>query len=96
METRESRHRRIAGRIRDWGSRFGVLAETGFESPTVTAFRKPVDFDFATFSSALAERGFAIADGHGRLRDKTFRIGHSGFVTDEDAEALIAAMDAVL
>ena len=96
MAEREARHRRIAARVREWGSRFGVLAEEGFESPTVTVLRKPDGFDFAAFSDALRDKGYVIADGYGRLKDRTFRIGHMGWVTDEDVEGLIAAMDACL
>ena len=96
MAAREARHRRIAVRFREWGGGFGVLADEGSESPTVTVFGKPAGFEYPTFAKALRRRGFAIGDGYGRLRDRTFRIGHMGYVTDADAEALIAAMDAVL
>ena len=79
--------------VREWGAKFGVLAEDGRELPTVTVFRKPADFDFDAFRGKLREAGYEIGDGYGRLRPKTFRIGHMGYVTDEDVDGLIAAMD---
>jgi len=95
MAAREARHRRIAARIREWGSRYGVLAEEPFHSPTVTVLKKPEGFEYPKFARALRKKGFAIGDGYGRLRDRTFRIGHMGYVTDEDSEALVAALESV-
>jgi aspartate aminotransferase-like enzyme len=92
MPEREARHRRIAARVREAGSRFGVLADEPFHSPTVTVLMKPEGFEYPAFAKALRKKGFAIGDGYGRLRDRTFRIGHMGYVTDEDAEALVEAM----
>jgi aspartate aminotransferase-like enzyme len=96
MAEREARHRRIAARVREWGSRFGVLAEEPFHSPTVTVLKKPEGFDYAAFARALRQKGFAIGDGYGRLRDRTFRIGHMGYVTETETEALLEAMDGIL
>ncbi|MEN8150425.1 MAG: alanine--glyoxylate aminotransferase family protein [Planctomycetota bacterium] len=96
MAEREARHRRIAARVREWGSRFGVLAEEPFHSPTVTVLRKPEGFEYPKFAKALRKKGIAIGDGYGRLRDRTFRIGHMGNVTEEETEALIAAMEGIL
>jgi aspartate aminotransferase-like enzyme len=93
---REARHRRIAARFREWGARFGSFPEAGSETPAVSVFRKPADFDFDGFRESLREKGYEIGDGYGRLRPKTFRIGHMGYVTDEDADGLISAMDSLL
>ena len=96
MAEREARHRRIAARIREWGSRFGVLSNEPFHSPTVTVLKKPDGFDYPAFAKALRKKGFAIGDGYGRLRDRTFRIGHMGYVTEQETEALLDAMDGIL
>ena len=95
MVERGARHRRIAARIREWAGGYGVLADEPFRSPTVTVVQKPDGFAYPKFAKALRKRGFAVADGYGRLRDRTFRIGHMGYVTDDDAASLIEALDAV-
>ena len=45
---------------------------------------------------AVAERGFTIGAGYGRLRDTTFRIGHMGDHTVETLENCLAAVGSVL
>jgi len=52
--------------------------------------------EVAALVKGLAARGFAISNGYGDLKGKTFRIGHMGDHTEADLEELLAAADAVL
>jgi len=47
----------------------------------------------AALNSFLKKRGMMISNGNGKLKDKAFRIAHTGRYAAEDLEALFAAMD---
>jgi aspartate aminotransferase-like enzyme len=96
-EERYARHARMAARTRAWAAGRGLACfpDEAALSPTVACISAG-SIDVGRFVSDLAERGFAISNGYGDLKGKTFRIGHMGDHTEADLEALIAAMDAVL
>jgi aspartate aminotransferase-like enzyme len=41
-------------------------------------------------------KGFAISNGYGKLKEKTFRIAHMGDITIEEIEELVAVIDEIL
>jgi aspartate aminotransferase-like enzyme len=73
-----------------------ILAPAGFRSPTVTCLRPPPGWSGSRVQAALAERGFTVAPGYGRLRDEMFRIGHMGDHTVSELETLLAVLEEVL
>ena len=81
--TRAEKIRRI---VRDLGLR--LVAREGFESPTITAVYTPEGIRGDDIYYGLRERGIEVAKGYGPLKDNTFRIGHMGYITDEDIDAL--------
>jgi aspartate aminotransferase-like enzyme len=46
--------------------------------------------------AALAERGFTVAPGYGRLKNDMFRIGHMGDHTVAELEELLEVLEEVL
>jgi aspartate aminotransferase-like enzyme len=42
------------------------------------------------------EHGLVIAGGQGKLEGKVFRIGHMGWVTDQDIDAVLEVLGKVL
>ena len=87
----------MAGRVRAWArERFGLFAEKGFESDTVTCVANTRKIRVADFLSRLRQRGFQVSNGYGALKEATFRIGHLGDHTPESVDRLLAAMDEVL
>ena len=70
---------------------FRVLASPGARSPTVTAIVLPPAVRGTAVARAVAERGFTIGAGYGRLKDETFRIGHMG---DHTVDGLSRCLDA--
>ncbi len=50
----------------------------GYWSKTITCIANTRNIDVPTFLSELEKKGFAIANGYGPLKNKTFRIGHMG------------------
>ena len=104
VEARWARHQAMAAATWRWadalGARFGpdvrVLAAPGQRSPTVTAVTLPERLTSAPLVAAVAERGYVIGAGYGRLRDTTFRIGHMGDHTVEGLAGCLAAVEEAL
>lgn len=104
LEARWARHREMAERVWSWvdevrdrrGIELRVLAGEGRRSPAVTCVVTPDGLSGAGVAGRLAERGYAVAPGYGKLREKTFRIGHMGDHTLEELEALLEALESVI
>ncbi len=94
MPARYARHQAMAERVRTWAdAKFGLFAAEGFRSKTVTTVVKPAEFDFSGLSRFLAERGMVIANGYGKIKDGTFRIGHMGEIMPQDVDHLLGTID---
>jgi len=92
-----ARHLEMAQRTREWAGRhFRVFARRGYESASLTAVDNTRAISVADLQKGLGERGFAISNGYGKLKEKTFRIGHMGDVTLKDLEGLLRAIDDIL
>lgn len=97
IEARWRRHAALGERCRRWASeRFALFPRQGYESNTVTCIRNTRGLDVDAFRQKLAQRGFAISNGYGKLKQHTFRIGHMGDVTPSELNELLDAMDEVL
>jgi predicted phosphoserine aminotransferase len=94
LPARFARHTLLAERTRAWAEhRFGLFAAEGSRSRTVTTILKDPPLDFSALNSFLAQRGMRIANGYGRLKEETFRVGHMGEVSIGDLEDLLASID---
>ena len=97
VENRYERHRRMAEMAQNWAlERFDVFPERGYWSRTITCVKNTRGISVAEFIGELGKRGYAIANGYGPLREKTFRIGHMGDLTERDLSELLAVMDEIL
>lgn len=97
MEARFQRHRDMADRTRAWGSgRFGLFAEEGYASDTVTCFSNPNKTDLSRMIQLADGEGFSVSGGYGNLKGKTFRIGHMGEHTLDGLEELLSVLDGIL
>lgn len=67
----------------------GVLAEPGYESPTITAVVVPEGMRGVDVYNAMRERGFELAKGYGSVAEKTFRIGNMGYMTFDDIREML-------
>lgn len=95
LEAVWARHRELAAWFRHEVARLGFrcFAESGFESPTVTALVPPEGTDPDDLVARLEERyGIAVNSGQGRLKGQILRVGHMGWVERVDLEALCAAL----
>jgi aspartate aminotransferase-like enzyme len=94
-----ARHRQLAQYTRDGLADLDVklVADPRFASPTVTTAYLPDGVDGKALLRSLQERhGVVLAGGQGRLEGQIFRIGHMGWVTQDDLAAVLRALQVEL
>jgi len=97
MENRYKRHLEMAKYVQDWGKKyFSLFAEPGYESVTVSCMNNTRNISVADLNKTLGERGFAISNGYGKLKEKAFRIAHMGDLTLEEIKELINNINDIL
>jgi aspartate aminotransferase-like enzyme len=98
IAARWARHAAMADATYAWvdahAERFGigVLAPPGERSPTVTAITLPAGLAGDAVVRAVAERGYVIGAGYGKLKGTTVRVGHMG---DHTPATLAGCLDAL-
>jgi len=73
-----------------------LFAKPGYYSPTITVVKTPPGIDGVQVYELMRKRGFEIAKGYGAFKNTTFRIGHMGYITDEDINELFKNLREVL
>lgn len=97
LENRFARHREMAHRVREWGrDRFGLFAQPGYESDTLTCFSNKGEYDLIALATAMKARGYLISGGYGDLKGKTFRLSHMGDIRMNDIEDVLNVLDGVI
>ena len=100
MEQVVARHHRIGQRVRQGVQELGlklVVPDERYASDTVTAVRAPADIDPKTLRKRmLDEYDIVLAGAQGDLSGSAFRIGHLGYVSEEDINGVLAALRQVL
>ncbi len=94
-----ARHARVAKAARDGIKSLGLslFAEEGYASNTVTAIAASDGLDTKKMLQILREEHqIMLAGGQQRLDGKIFRIGHLGWVTEDDIKKVISALKVVL
>ncbi|MCG3226813.1 MAG: alanine--glyoxylate aminotransferase family protein [Candidatus Heimdallarchaeota archaeon] len=91
------RHKAMADYTHKWAldRGFGLFAEEGYRSITVTTVANKLGKDVGALNKALGEKGMILANGYGKLKDQTFRIGHMGDHTLEDIKELLNYIDEI-
>ncbi|MCZ7573015.1 MAG: alanine--glyoxylate aminotransferase family protein [Ardenticatenaceae bacterium] len=95
LEARFARHAALAEKTRRWAlaTGFGLMAEEGYRSPTVTTVANTRGIDVGALNRYLATLEMEISNGYGPLKDRSFRIAHMGEVTDPDLDRLFMAVE---
>lgn len=100
MPARWERHLAMQARTFAWvesmngdGVEVGVFAEEGHRSPTVTCITVPGESGAPALVDAVAEAGWVIGGGYGKLSESTVRIGHMGDHTVEELDELLSVME---
>lgn len=95
LENRYARHREMAEYARAWAKdRFDTFAEDGYQSVTLTTVRNSRAISVSDLCKFLADKySLQLANGYGRLKEKTFRVAHMGDLTLEELKDLLSKID---
>lgn len=93
-----ARHIRIGEKTRQGvlGLGLELFADINFTSNTVTAIKAPKGVHPKKIYLLMRKEGVEIAMGPGKVADQIFRIGHMGYVKDEDIDKTLDALRRVL
>jgi len=96
-EARFDRHARMAGMVRDWArSRFALFSDPRYLSNTVTCIANTRNLSFPDLNRRMGEKGYALSNGYGVLKDRTFRIAHMADTQPDEVAAMLACLDGTL
>ena len=73
-----------------------LVREEAFRSTTVAVFKVPPGVDAGSVAGKLAEKGFLVGKGMGKLKKSTVRIGLMGAVTIRDLVEAVRSMDELI
>lgn len=97
MEARWQRHLEGQRLVTEWAeSRGFAFLASHHRSPTVSCLRPPAGVEAPELVKRLAERGFTIGAGYGKLKPETIRLGHMGEVTPAAIDSVLLEIDNVL
>ncbi len=98
MERRFDRHIQMASMCRQWAKErgFAPFPEAGYESVTLTTVDNTRGINVSRLNTELGKRGFMISAGYGRLKERTFRIAHTGDITADDLSELLGVIDEIV
>lgn len=91
------KHKERADLVRKWAedNGFELLVKDNY-SKTVTVIENNKGVNIKEIIKELECSGYAIANGYGPLKDKTFRIGHMGDITIEDTRNMLYQLERLL
>ncbi len=98
LENRYARHRKMADATRAWVQKqgFDLFATEGARSVTLTCAKNDGRTDLEKLKKLAAARGYAIDNGYGKIKNKTFRIAHMADFTMADMEEIFALLEELL
>jgi aspartate aminotransferase-like enzyme len=99
IEAINQRHARIAEKTRKGVEALGLdfFAEEGYRSNTVTSVAAPEGLDVKELLKIMRqEHDIVLGGGQMSMAGKIFRIGHLGWVSDEDIDNVFAALKVAL
>ena len=98
LENRYARHREMAEATRTWVQEqgFTLFAAEGCRSQTLTCARNDSRTDLEKLKKLAGERGYAIDNGYGKIKNQTFRIAHMADFTMADMDEIFALLEELL
>ncbi len=98
LENRFNRHLEMAKVVREWGKKHFELFPEKDEllSNTLTTIKNTRGISIADLNKELGKRGFAISNGYGDLKEKTFRIAHMADCQMKDIKELLDNIEDIL
>ena len=90
------RHLDMATYTQKWARlHFAMFPEPGAESITVSCIQNIQAKNVKELNQKLAEKGYMISGGYGKLAEKTFRIGHMGEWNLNGIKEVISLIDQI-
>jgi aspartate aminotransferase-like enzyme len=74
----------------------GILAEKGYESPTISAVVTPAGVTGTQVYEAMRERNIELAKGYGAVKETTFRIGNMGYIPFDNIQEMLENLSEVV
>lgn len=97
LENRFNRHADNAAFVREWAKKyFDLYSDENHLSNTVTNIENTRGISVKELNNKLAERGYVISNGYGKLKEKAFRIAHMAETKREDLEKLLSEIEDIL
>ena len=97
LDARFERHYEMAQTVREWAKKnFELYSDERYLSNTVTCITNTKNFSFSDLNKRLGEKGYAISNGYGELKEKTFRIAHMADTSNEEIKELLSTIDELL
>ncbi|WP_313345836.1 alanine--glyoxylate aminotransferase family protein [Sedimentibacter sp.] len=97
LDNRYERHLSMAEYVRGWAKKnFELFPEEKYASITLTTIKNIKGINVAELNKELGKRGYAISNGYGDLKEKTFRIAHMGDYTLNDVKELLENIDEII
>lgn len=95
LESRWARHLQMRDMTHQWAisREFGLFAQDGYRSPTVTTVANPQKIDVDEMSKFMAVKGWAMDKGYGKIKGTTFRIAHMGDMQPSELEEILSGLD---
>jgi aspartate aminotransferase-like enzyme len=90
------RHKQMAEYTQQWAKEhFEMFSEAGYESLTVSCIKNTLGKSVKELNQKLAEKGYMISNGYGKLAEKSFRIGHMGEWNLAGIKEVISLIDSI-
>jgi len=90
------RHKKMADYTQQWAKKhFALFPEPRYESITVTCIQNTQGKNVKKLNQKLAEKGYLISNGYGKIKEKTFRIGHMGEWNLKGIKEVIVAINEI-
>ncbi|MCU0500005.1 MAG: alanine--glyoxylate aminotransferase family protein [Anaerolineae bacterium] len=96
LENRWQRHLQMRELTHQWcySRGFGVFAQKGYESATVTTVDNRVkNIDVDAMAKFMGTKGFSMDKGYGKIKGKTFRLAHMGDMPLSVLEEVLSGLD---
>lgn len=95
LENRWARHTQMRDLTITWADsrEFGVFAQDGYRSPTVTTVANGRNINVDDMAKFMGGKGFSMDKGYGKIKGKTFRIAHMGDMTISTLEEVLSGLD---
>jgi aspartate aminotransferase-like enzyme len=97
LENRFNRHQEMADYVRAWAKEhFELFAEEKYASNALTTIKNTKGISVKELNRKLGERGYAISNGYGDLKEKTFRIAHMADTTLDEVKELLNVIEELM